>query len=457
MSYKVYAPNVHLFACHLRNEPSDYYPFRTEYDEQLLWRKCSDIFVKFKIVQELKIKTASEGYRVNLLEAVTKNTHLLPLEGEIFYPRQAQRITGCVCPLQIDNAYVLALNLRIPQFDEQGYKTEQVDTAIFQNFNPGRCFLPKEINSSLGQTLILTAWLSPSQQQESPAQWRAIANDCLQNFLGENLDNCPPLYQEGNLFGSPIFEYGVPEQYNAFGHIFVWLFFGKEANNRANQQAVQSNDNFVYFYQRLIDLCLYRQKIIKAYQFSTSMSLDVYQGYQQIKQTFQEIAQKVPENYQLLASEPSLNLSEGAMDYLKEQLRTLPQLALVYTEWLRNLENYRLTVDTNTKKYAQKTKEIQQRFPNDDLSFLTLFNQQTCVNLQNQIQLALDCCVQSSSLIDKVIASIRGIVEIEKAQSDRALERAVRESEIAAQERERKLQNLIMVVVIGLALIALLS
>ncbi|MGQ4650500.1 hypothetical protein [Lyngbya aestuarii] len=455
MSYKIYAPNVHLFACHLRNEASDYYPFRTEYDEQLLWRKCSDIFAKFKITQELKLKTASEGYRVNLLDAA--NNHLLPLEGEIFYPRQAQRITGCVCPLQIDNAYILALNLRIPEFDQQGQKTEQVDTAVFQNFNPAKCFLPNKINSSLGQTLLLTAWLSQSQQQQSPAQWRAIANECLQNFLGDKLDNCPALYQEGNLFGSPIFEYGIPDHYHAFGHVFVWLFFEQEADNRANQKLVKPNDNFVYFYQTLIDLCLYRQKIIKAYQFSASISLDIYQGYQQIKQTFQEIAQQVPESDQVLVAEQGSNLSEGAMDYLKEQLRTLPKLALVYTEWLRQLENYRLTINTNTQKYAEKIKGIQQRFPQEDLSFLTLFNQQICVNWQNQIQSALDCCVQSSNLIDKGIASIRGIVEIEKARSDRALEKAVRQSEIASQAKEKKLQNLIMVVVIGLALIALLS
>ncbi|NJM23558.1 MAG: hypothetical protein HC907_35515, partial [Richelia sp. SM1_7_0] len=79
------------------------------------------------------------------------------------------------------DSYALALNLRIDEFDQSQNKTEAVDISIFNNFNPDNCFLPKNINSSLGQTLLLTAWLSPDQQQDATL-WREIAQQCVQNF-----------------------------------------------------------------------------------------------------------------------------------------------------------------------------------------------------------------------------------------------------------------------------------
>ena len=39
MTYKVYAPNVHLFAFHLRDDSSS-----DNYDNKLLWNKCQGIF-----------------------------------------------------------------------------------------------------------------------------------------------------------------------------------------------------------------------------------------------------------------------------------------------------------------------------------------------------------------------------------------------------------------------------
>ncbi|MGK7874167.1 MAG: hypothetical protein AB4426_12895 [Xenococcaceae cyanobacterium] len=77
MKEKVYAPNVHLFAFHLRNG------LDSNYDSELLWKKCQEIFPKFHISQELKIWEVEEGSRIDLLQGATDDNILLPLEGKI--------------------------------------------------------------------------------------------------------------------------------------------------------------------------------------------------------------------------------------------------------------------------------------------------------------------------------------------------------------------------------------
>ena len=208
--YQVYAPNVHLFAFHLIHGSPNDSQVDPNYDSQLLWNKCRDIFAKFHIDKKLKIRKVSGDCRVDLLEGTTKSNTLLPLEGKIFLNQEKQvSITGCACALQIYDSYALGLNLRIPELDEKGENTKEVELAILKHFNPDQCFLPNQINSSLGQTLLVTVWLSPEQQQDS-SSWREIADECVQTFLGEAPGNCPPLYQEGKLFGSPILNTAFP-------------------------------------------------------------------------------------------------------------------------------------------------------------------------------------------------------------------------------------------------------
>jgi hypothetical protein len=430
MNHKVYAPNLHLFAFHLIHGSTNDSQTEPNYDSELLWHKCSDIFTKFHIDKEVKIRKVSEDSRINLLEETSKSNILLPLEGKIFLNHEKQvGITGCACALQIYDSYALGLNLRIPELDEKGEKTEEVDIAIFKHFNPDKCFLPNQINSSLGQTLLLTVWLSPEQQQNSNL-WREIADESLQNFLGEAPENCPPVYQEGQLFGSPIFEYGIPSQNHVYGHSLVWLFLGEIANGK---YAAKADENLSFFYQEFIDLFFYRSKVIKAYQISREVYTDILRGYQKIKQMFEDIEQNI--------SSQAQSLSEAEMGDFKNKLRTMPKLALQYSDWLRDLEKYRLTIEINAKNYTEKLRQIQEKLPNEDLRFLSLFNQEICSKFQQQIQVDLGYFLPSSDLIDKAIASIRGIVEIEQAESDRSLAGAMSAKEEAEREREKKLEE----------------
>lgn len=430
MTHKIYAPNIHLFAFHLRNLSSSDSQAHRDYDSKLLWHKCHDIFAKFQIQQRLDLRDVAEGSRIALLKGATKENILLPLEGKLFLNTGKEiTITGQACPLQIYDSYALGLNIRIPEV-ENNQKTEDVDLTVFKDFNPDQCFLPSNINSSLGQILLLTAWL-PQKEQQDLHLWKEIADQCVQNFLGEkNQDNCPPLYQEGQLFDSPIFEYGIPDQSQDYGQIFVWLFLGEEVNGNYGARA---DDNFCLFYQNFIDLFFYRQKVIKAYQISREVYSDAYQGYQDIKQIINETTE-IQDNQSVLSDDDLLEF--------KKKLRILPKLDLNYSDWLRQLESYSLTIKTNAHNYSEKLQQLQEKLPNDEeLSFLSVFEHKISPTYQEQIQINLSYFGHSSALLDKAISSIRGIVEIEQAERDRALEQALRDKEEADRAREKKLEE----------------
>jgi hypothetical protein len=400
-SFKVYAPNVHLFAFQLRSDNSEHF-----------WEKCREIWPKFHLSPPLKIQDVPKGKRVDMLESATEENSLLSLEGKISLSPGETRIVGSAYPLQIYDSFALWLNLCVPKFNENSQETEEVETSFFQNFNPDGCFLANNIGSNLGQTLLLTVWLSREDRQKNRSHWRKIAAECVRSFLGEA--NTPPLYQERDLFGSPIFEYGNPTQPDGGDDIFVWLFF------RESDVA----DTFNYFAQEFIDLFFYRQKAIQAYRLSREVHQDIKERYQQLKQALEGIAPKLPQLNQSGANAAG-GLSAIDLSEFQQQLRLFPKLNLEYADLLGELERYRLTIEVNSKDYAINLKTIQEKLPDSDLSFLSDFHQKISQKLQEQIKVDLGYFGQSAGLVDKAIATIRGLVEIEQAKRESDLQNTI--------------------------------
>jgi hypothetical protein len=429
-SFKIYAPNVHLFAFQLRSDNSD--------NSEHFWEKCREIWPKFHLDPPLKIQDVPKGKRADMLKSATEENVLLPLDGKISLPSGETPIVGSAYPLQIYDSFALWLNLCVPKFNENSQPTEEVETSFFQNFNPDGCFLANNIGSNLGQTLLLTVWLSPEDSQKKRTHWRQIAGECVRSFCGEA--NTPPLYQEGDLFGSPIFEYGNPTQPDGGDDIFVWLFF----------RASDAEDTFNYFAQEFTDIFFYRQKAIQAYRLSREVHQDIKERYQQLKQTIEGIAPKLPqpkESSAITAGGLSKQTIEGIAPKLPQpkesgaitagglsaidlsdfqyKLRILPKLNLEYADLLGELDRYRLTIEVNSKNYATNLKTIQEKLRDSDLSFLSDFHQKISQKFQEQIQVDLGYFGQSAGLVDKAIATIRGLVEIEQAKRESDLQNTV--------------------------------
>ncbi|MEQ9001517.1 MAG: hypothetical protein RID53_34080 [Coleofasciculus sp. B1-GNL1-01] len=419
MASKIYAPNVHLFAFHLKdNHPPN-----------LLWDKWNTLLSqRFGVTKPLEIEE-KPGYRVDLLKDKTDDDVALHFESKIFLDGTPLPITGLATPLRIHDTYVLALNLRRPEFDENQKKTNPLNLNILELLNPSGCLMPSEIGSSLGQTLLLTVWYTEEKQwlpwksPQNRQELRQLADNCLREFI-PNQYPLPDFYREGQLFGSPIFEYGVPTQEKDYCHILIWVFCETE-----------TDDKFTAHYSTFVSLFCHLNKVVAAFHRSRQVHHVVRQEYQAIEPYINTIFQGMPVDKQLTQHE---------LNQFKKYLKDIPQKYLSYSQLISELDRYRLTIDTNAQNYRRELNDIQSKLPAEDISFLSRFLDDDYRLFTEQIQSDLGYFQHGAGLLEKALTAIQGRVDIEQAESDRA-------TESAAQKRQQRLELLIAVVSTGLA------
>ncbi|HBL12278.1 MAG TPA: hypothetical protein DD379_12890 [Cyanobacteria bacterium UBA11162] len=404
---KVYAPNLHLFAFELYKATNlDSTPLSP--DQIQLWQAADEIIhatlhQDLHLSQRIDITKEPDNPRVDLLKdsEVKDDNYSIPLVGTIPLNNQQNiLITGLAHPLKLHDSYGLWLNLRRPEDEDDGQQTEDVETAVLSQFNRDNCFTLKKSDRFLGQTLLITAWLTGAKDEKHLQQ---IAEECLQAVFPDESQR-PPLNRQGELLGSPIFEYGLFSQISNYQHVLIWLFRDTKADDMFNQ-----------CYQELLDLFFFRTKIIKSYQDSRQ----IYDRIAAASQDIEKLIDRLPKHNQTHHAKTD-NLNE-----LKNKLKELPQLALTYTRLLRNLEDYHNTITINDYNYSEKLQQISGIIQNDDLLFLKTFAQENSPFFQKQIQADLGYFRHGSTLLDQAIASIRGIVEIEQTERDRSLEKTI--------------------------------
>ncbi|MEK0179835.1 MAG: hypothetical protein EAZ98_17095 [Oscillatoriales cyanobacterium] len=395
---KIYAPNVHLFAYQLRKESN---PQKDNLKE--LFEKGENILKQFGINQTIDIQD-KPGYRVEIYAQQTEDA------ASIFFEKWSDSpITGIAYPVRIHDTFALALNVRRPEKNEQGIKTSDVDIDFFKRLHPSDCWMPSQVNASLGQTLLLTLWYTPEKtwqfwnSREDKKKLKSLADGCLRAFIPDKLDT-PPFDRSGQLFGSPIFEYGINDELENYCHVLVWIFLTPEADTKLQEE-----------YPNLVDIFCYRAKVIQAYKLSRSVYKVLSHNSEEVKAEI-AIVESLPDNKTLDSS----NLEE-----LKKALKRIPRLNFSYVELIRDLNNYRLPLKINLQNYEREIKLLQKKYPQEDLSFLEIFADEKAHIFEEQIQADLDYFANGSDLLEKALNAIRGRVEIEQAERDRNLQTTI--------------------------------
>lgn len=398
---KVYAPNVHLFAFQLyknSNNPS--------VNKNFLW-KTGDKIVDTTLHQDLHLSQRIDenkepnSPRVDLLKdaEVIDNNYAISFAGKVpLNQTQDVLIKGFAHPLRIYDSYSLWLNLRRPE-QEDDNPTPDIDITFLSQFNQNNCLTFKEHPLFLGQTLLITAWLTGAKDKKVIKQ---IAEECL-TAIFPDIQKQPPFNRQGELFGSPIFEYGLFSQISNYQHVLIWLFADEQADIKFNQ-----------CYQELLDLFFFRTKVVKAYKNSREIYKQLDAAYLQIEAEID----KVPK----VGEQKSIDTAN--LTGLKNQLKALPQLALTYTRLLRNLEEYQNTIAINAYNYDERLQKIH-AIIGENINFLETFSQKNCPYFQQQINADLGYFRHGSELLGRAVDSIRGIVEIEQAERDRSLENTI--------------------------------
>jgi hypothetical protein len=392
-----------------------------------LWQKCNEILqTKLAVTNKFNDsyfhkKDEPVGRRVNLIDkSKVNNRNSLPFAKEIVVENQQFIVKGFAAPMRIDDSYALGLQIRIPEKDG-GIKTPLVDVSILKQFNPGDCLLPNFVQSYFGQTLLITAWLSVEQNQAAREDSQFIKNlgkQCLENLISG--DNLPEFCRQGELFGSPILEYGSLNEPDGNCHVIIWFF------NSATTDDIWDETRYSDF----MDLFLYRNKILRADRDSRQLYEVIREEYKQIELDIDKTFDYLERDRARQRQSKGAGLNEEELEYLETQMIKLPQRAVKYARMLSDLQFRENTIAINAQNYQDKLNQISlditaSKKYNDsdaDLSFIATFSTQNCPRFQRQIQADLGYFQHGSALLDKAMEAIRGVVAIEEAYRDKKLE-----------------------------------
>ena len=407
-AFQIKNPSFNLYAFHLCQDLTQE-PGQLRQDADLLWQNCANLSETLAIpdLTSLPEKLQSQPTQI----PTSSYLNLLPENGRLTYtpPLQIEgsALTVEFYPLQIHDTYALDLTLY--------YQNVTVSTSQFSNLNPQGCLLASNIRPSLGQTLVLYG-----EPVGNPQEDRKLADACVDAFLQETDQQRPFFSASGQLFGSPIFEYdNGKEKPSDQCHILVWFNRHPETLNLAQK---------TYF--SFLNLLSCRSKILFAYH-------EARYCYRQTRGLYAELEQKV----QLFKELP--NQPEARLEKLKRQLTQMPPKMFEYGRYLRDIEDHKTAIATNAKNYKLWLEKIRESsLEGDNLEFLENFLNQRTQQFQNQIQVDLSYLTPGQQLFEQMLGTIQGIVEIEQAESDRALEKALREKEEAAEKREKQLEEI---------------
>lgn len=406
-SDRILAPNVYLCAYSLRDE-------RITGENHPLWHYFNVILNQF----------TPENLTHSLDFSQTENN---PSRSRLTNNQSAidftlSDIEGFVQPWQIHDSYALLFNVG---YDDEKESPPEVAVNHLETFKPQVPLLLPNHPNFLGQTLILTAYLTPELKQRYRQSLEPLVTCCYQSLISPN---SPPISRQGELFGSPIFEYGKPSQPDDSPHVLIWLFRHK-GTDRLLQTCFSS----------IFDLLFYRSKIIRAFQDSrnTYRQLSIY--YHHLDPFLDKLQDKLD------TANPDAK-DDAYLDDFKTQLKDLSSDSLQYSRLLRKMEDFANTIEINLYNYFETIEEICAKLGTDkeELSFLKHFGENTAPHWRTQIKADLGYFEHGTELMDQAIASIRGIVEIDQAKSDRL--RLEQEK-----QRDRNLENQLYVISAGLA------
>jgi hypothetical protein len=411
---KIYAPSIHWFSYQLHEGLSDNPEALKEITPQWVEKRYQAIFNAFGISASVSIRTdkpASHFYLINSDEIFDFTADRLGLEGFIY-------------PQSIHDSYALQFNIYQPE--EIGCDAYEI--SDLKQFNPQNCLTPQPsvTNGYLGQTLLISAYLD-SSPPDNIRDLEDSANQCLFSFFNlKNPAQYPKLYRVSNFLGGYLYEYGNPEialENNPCGHVLIWFLFAE------NPTLILQK---CYF--DLPELFLYYHKSVNHYQ----QSRNFYQKTDELSSETEQHLNKFRDQY-ITTNSTESTLDDTELENLKTLIKTLLKDSLAYSKELRNLEYARNTITINTSNYQYTLEQMAQKSQNP-LTTLQFFRDRESPKFQQQIAADLIYLCQGYNLLDKAIATIRGLVEIDQAQRDRA-----------RLEAEENLQDSLQAVGVGIA------
>ena len=395
--------SITLYAFHLRHTLA-HTPDQVLENANLLWDKLTKIGVdSFPSTSLQDIKSQLICYENGKYEPqkeVGRKTEWLTNSKDLdlgsFSTTDGFKINGNLQPLLLNDTYAVDLTL-LPESANIDINVPQI-----KHFKPS-CFLPSQIQASLGQTL----WIYGEVDANNTHQDCQLLAEKIANALVAATNLNPVFTDSGELFASSLFIYQANDP--------------NEPNNPVKQCQILIllNNQQANTVQLIVDAGEWVLKLLCCYHKILFVNYQASQSYSNARSIYSYLENKIQE-FQTLISNPKTQISD-----LKKLLSEIPQKSFDYTRCLQDLQTHNTSIQTNIKNYRTCLNKITAINNQTSPQFWQDFLDKECKKLQKQIQTDINYLTPGQELFGQFVDTIRGIVETEQTESDRSLERTV--------------------------------
>ncbi|MEG3880622.1 hypothetical protein QT972_24990 [Microcoleus sp. herbarium7] len=346
----------------------------------------------------------SESQLETLKQAETETAEYIELLGDKKFAAFESPLDGYAYPVKIGDTYAA-------QFDLSGKIEPDEDKK----------FAPKEIDClEWLKQQVISRVNPPATIGQSWLVWGQLTADD-QDVL-ETAKNC---YSKLNIFPNSKWDRDLKSTKKFLNADFyeLWLPPGDRGNIGQNYHVLiclfpynngkpirEINPTVAKLYVHLLRLFAFRNKVIWAYTQSRQLKADLKDA----ARTIQQIVTQLPNQ----VNAPKVDLQE-----LQQSLVDSLTIFSVYANYISRLEEQENTIKTNLKNYKRRLETIGKEMGSDAEAFKFMASFSDFAKEKYVWQVAADnrSLTAGLRLLENAIQTIEGIIEIERAKGDRAL------------------------------------
>ena len=387
-----------------------------------LWEKIYGYKLDEQQLKEFQQREAETSDYIPLLK--TDKEKLFPKPQDGFYN-----------PVKIGDTYSLQINCSSDKSED----CEPLDPREINSFQAIKKTIEQKYKTTdiseikFGQSWFVWAKLtSPEQKPEIVAKNIYEQLQLFDDLSWEDTLKTDLNLSDQNAFGATFFEcWQLPSDRGNLSqnrHLLIALF----SPNENNQFYQPINKN----YHQLTKLFLYRNKIIWVYQRSRHYKANLKEAAKEVQNIVKALPHKINSSVN-----PNVNVNLGLLQ--QELAHTLNWMSS-YAETLSYLEQQKNTIETNFKNYQRLVTEL-------NLPCLQAFTPIVSEKYLPQISSDLTSLSSGLRLLENSVRTIEGIINIEQAKGDRALNETIFEASQKQAEDALKLNQTFIAATAGLA------
>lgn len=350
------------------------------------WQKIyHDIQPNSQLLEKLKQAEDNSGY-VELLGS----QKIKPFQN---------KLDGYYYPVQLGDIYGLQVDCTANFINNYESKAQSVD--CLQKLQQEILSHINNEKAKLGQTWLISGQLSTSNQdaektaQECYAQLELLSKKDWKTDL------------KGVYLGGTVFELSrLPSEFTLEDgyHILICIF----PHNIDIKKIQDTNEKL---YPKLLKLFSYRHKILWAYSQSRQLKNNLQEGAKLVQETVIDLNE--------------LNRRKININQLQQILAKTPDILLKYTNNLIYLDDQRRTIKVNISNYDKRWQSLTELDSGSDWKFFKEFSEFAEEKFLAQIESEYANFSSRLALMENTIKTIQGIIDLEKAKSERSLDTTI--------------------------------